>query len=759
MLKTRIIFVIISVVFSFQTLFAVNLDSLKNLIPTTTGEELVDLYNEIASNISGQNREKLNFAESAEELAATLRYNKGKADALKNIGSYHILNEDNDKALEYYFRAKQFYSSNDYENLSKINERIAVAYYENKDNNNAKLYYKKSIELLNKFPVNSFHASPNNNLGLLYWRMSYYDSALTYYNSALEVAHALNDSSYLGRLLNNIGVIYWQWTLYDKAIENYLKSLDIRYALKDSIGVGRLLNNIGLTYLQIDDNEKAMNYFNQALELSREIPSDELTGYSYYNMGAIYIRNNEYTKALEIYKSSRKHYKLDNIYSGDLLTSIQIGEIFNLLGKPDSAMVYLENGLRIGKETNNQKRISMALMEMGKSYSLVQNYNKAISAFDEALDISSRIGKDDLSTDIFYERAKLLEKLGEYKNSLQDYKSYYELKDSVKNIEVQRKIVEYQSKFETQQANIALKDKEFELERNRIFLISAFAAIVILVVLLIILYRINYLKNKTNKQLSDTNVTVRKQNEEINSQKARLEDAFIKLNNHKNELDINISTKDKLFSVLAHDIKNPLGVILNYSELLKQKDTLSESEIDEIIESIARSAQKLSELLNTILTWSKSQQGLININKEKIEIRSEIEFAAQPLKTWLDQKGIIFNNVDTPVSIYTDKFMFHTVIRNLIHNSIKYTKSGGKIYIEAFEDEFYSIINVSDTGEGISKEKLSRIFSGIKDEKNSQSTGLGLKICKDFIEKQNGIINVISEIGNGTTFSIKLPKN
>lgn len=759
MLKVYKITTYVIFLFCVQSLFATNLDSLKKLVTTKSGDELVDLYNLIAAEMPAHNREMLNYAQNAEELATTLKYNKGKADALKNIGSYYIEFNENEKALEYYFRAKQYYAVDDYENLSKINERIAVAYTKNKDNDNAILYYKKSIDLLNKFPVNPYHASPNNNLGLLYWQISHYDSALVYYNKAIEVASALNDSIRLGRLLNNIGVIYWQWTLYDKAIENYLKSLDIRYAIKDSLGVGRLLNNIGLTFLQIENNEKAMNYFNQALKLSEDMNNEELKGYSYFNIASIHVRNKAYSKALETYKKSRAHYRRAEVYSGDLLTSIQIGEIFNLVGKPDSAMAYLENALMIGKELNNQKRISMSLMEIGKSYSILQNYEKAISAFNEALDISTRIGKDDLSTEIFHERAKLREKLGDYKNALQDYLSYYELKDSVKSIEVQRKIVEYQSKFETQQTKMALKDKEFELERNQIFLVSAFAAILILIFLLLVLYRTNYLKNKTNKKLTETNLTVSKQNEEINLQKGRLEDAFIKLNNHKNELDLNISTKDKLFSVLAHDIKNPLGVILNYSELLKQRETLTESELDEVIDSIARSSQKLSELLNTILTWSKSQQGLINIKKEKIDIRKEIEIATEPLRTWIDEKGILFENISDQILVNADKFMLNTVIRNLIHNSIKYTRPGGRIYVEAAEDEYYSVINVSDTGEGISKEKLNHIFSGIKDEKNAQSTGLGLKICKDFIEKQNGSINVFSEIGNGTTFSIKLPKN
>jgi len=761
MIRQNLKILLIFFVIPLGILFAQNtrIDSLKEKIASSSGVVLVDLYNDLASELYNGSIEMLTYSQNAEEIAGSLKYNDGLAKAFLNQGNYYLLNDDNDKALEKYRKSLEYVNNNDFEQTSKVYERMGTAYLEAKKFDQAKEYYKKSIALLDKFPLQKFHAQPNNSLGLLYWRISEFDSALTYYSAALEVAKTFNDSSYLGRLFNNMGIIYWQWSLYDRAIENYLKSLDIRYALKDSIGIGKLLNNIGLTYMETSSFAKAREYFAEAMEISRLINNDELKGYSYYNIGNSFLKEEKLPEAYNAYQLSRKYYKLDGIESGDLLTLIQLGSILNKQNKPDSAIVFLKEAASLGETLNNKKRVSMALKEIGIAYKLKKEYKESKNAFDRAYIISQEIGKNDLSAEILYERAILLKKMGDYQNSLEDYLAYFELKDSVKNIEAQRQILEYQTKFETQKASIDLKEKKLELERNQVYLLSSSVTALVLLIIAILLYRSNRARQKSNQKLNEINETVQKQNDEINIQKRRLEDAFVELNNQKNELDINVSTKDKLFSILAHDIKNPLGVIMNYAELLKSHKDLSNAEVSEIVESIYKSSGKLSELLNTILTWSRSQQGLINIKKEKIDLKTEIESATEPLLSWMSEKHISFISIDEPFQIFADKFMVNTIIRNLVHNSIKYTGPGGKISIEAAEDEIFSYMNVSDTGSGISRENLSRIFTGLKDIKNAQSTGLGLKICKDFVEKQGGIISVISEIGNGTTFSIKLPKN
>ena len=226
------------------------------------------------------------------------------------------------------------------------------------------------------------------------------------------------------------------------------------------------------------------------------------------------------------------------------------------------------------------------------------------------------------------------------------------------------------------------------------------------------------------------------------------------------------STKDKFFSIIAHDLKSPFNSIIGFCELLIDKIPQNNlQEIGDFAEIIKQSSERAMTLLTNLLDWAQSQTGRMEFNPESIEIGNLTSEISVLLNNVGAQKGItIENQIPSGIFVFADLAMISTVLRNLVSNAIKFTHSGGKVILSASNKQNQMVVSVIDNGVGIEKEKISHLFNlnknnsthGTLDEKG---TGLGLILCKEFIEKNDGQIWVESEIGIGSTFSFSIPLN
>jgi PAS domain S-box-containing protein len=223
-------------------------------------------------------------------------------------------------------------------------------------------------------------------------------------------------------------------------------------------------------------------------------------------------------------------------------------------------------------------------------------------------------------------------------------------------------------------------------------------------------------------------------------------------------------TKDKFFSIIAHDLRNPFITILGFSELLLSDfQELTEEEKIYYIEEMQNSANLSHNLLQNLLQWSRSQTGRIDFSPRVINIHNMVMQNFELLKQTAAKKGIsLINEVDEVINIEADEDMTDTIFRNLITNAIKFTPDGGSIKINALPEGSMALINVIDSGVGMDEDTKSKLFRldvnhsslGTSQEKG---TGLGLILCKEFVEKHNGKIWVESSKGEGTTFTFTLP--
>jgi len=241
--------------------------------------------------------------------------------------------------------------------------------------------------------------------------------------------------------------------------------------------------------------------------------------------------------------------------------------------------------------------------------------------------------------------------------------------------------------------------------------------------------------------------------------------AEIKLRESEKMLKELNATKDKFFSIVAHDLKNPFNTLIGFSNLLLNTGlNLSEEKKTNYLELIYKASKRGYSLLENLLEWSRSQTGRLEIKPQEFVLKQSIKECMNLHYSSAEKKFVsLTEQIDDTTKVFADVNMFTTVMRNLISNAIKFTPENGKIDITAIEKETEVQINVSDTGLGVSKESKEKLFRidvnhSTPGTNQEQGTGLGLILCKEFIEKNKGKIWVESAIGEGSIFSFTLPK-
>lgn len=257
---------------------------------------------------------------------------------------------------------------------------------------------------------------------------------------------------------------------------------------------------------------------------------------------------------------------------------------------------------------------------------------------------------------------------------------------------------------------------------------------------------------------------INQQNTTLSIQNNRLELNNQLLDKQNEELKILNATKDKFFSIIAHDLKNPFNALIGFSEFLTMYyDKMSEEKVKLYHKNIHQSALQGFYLLQNLLEWSRSQTGRLKWNPTELKINDMVEDTFELLSNNASAKNIdLVKDFDKECKVYADDNMLHTVLRNLVANAIKFTPQNGKVTIKAVSKVRTVHISISDTGVGISKEDLQKLFRidvhhSTKGTSNEAGTGLGLLLCKEFIEKCGGQIWVKSEIDKGSVFNFTLP--
>ncbi len=573
------------------------------------------------------------------------------------------------------------------------------------------MYWKQSLEKYHEIGQKAGIGEQYNNIGAYYYSIGDYENAMQNYLSSLNIRKEINDTAGIAYALNNIGNIYYAKNQRDLSLQTYLEALKYAELSSDKKILSIVLNNVGSEYAFLEQYDTALQYQFRAVEIKKELNNKMSLAVTYMSIGSIYKYSKDYQNARKFYDMANAVFVQNNSKYYVAKSLNQIAGLFMAQQKFDSALVFLKNSLNISLEIN-----SLSLIE--------NNYFGLSSIFDT---------------------------LGNSQKALDYLKLYLDVHDSIYDAQSDKRIKDLQIKYETEkkeQENILLKNQieidTLQSQRRKNLMYFFIAVSLFLLILALVVFNRYTVKQKLSKLLSE-------QNTKLLESEANLRDA--------------IYTKDKFFSIIAHDLKSPLSALTLVSEMLNDNlGTINQQKLTHYINSISQTSSGLFDLVNNLLSWARSQSGNITINLQKINVADIVDKLIDLLKTNIEKKNIIIkNNVSDSVFVSADINYLTLVLRNLLINAIKFTDSNGEIIIGVQRIDNETVISVQDSGIGMSKndqEKLFRIDIDTKSIGNSteKGTGLGLILCKEFVEKMDGEIWLESELNKGTTFFVKLKK-
>ncbi len=655
---------------------------------------------------------------------------------------------------------------------------IGKKYYYLSDFDSAKIYTQKSLELSEKMKFQKGLQKSNFFYANIYFRESYFETVIYHANICLKICRSRNDIESEAKCLNLLGITYRKKGEYNKALNFYFKALPIWEKVGNKRKIAILLNNIGLIYYYLEKYDDALTYYNASFKISNEINYESGKSIYYNNCGLVFHNQKQYKKALEYFENSLQIEKQQNDKYGITICYVNIGDIYRALENYSKALEYYNKALQIRKEVANIYGISSVYKSIGELYFLQNNYIKANQYFINSIERSKEIDAKDLMREAYKKISESYSMQKDYFNAYNYFTLFKEINDSIFSEENNKQILEIQTKYETEKKekeNEILKEKEeknneiiarkeIENKNQLLIILIVFIGLIFVSIFAYFLSLSNKHKKKSNELLLFQNNEINVQKEEIEAQRDQLEESEDLLKQSNLELKGLNATKDKLLSIIAHDLKNPFNVIFGYTDLLKESyNEFSEDNRKEFINEIYNSAKSTYQLLENLLLWAMSQRGKIKIEKGDMNLKQLIVEAISPYLHGAKKKEITFtNSVSENITVNVDKQSIKTVIANLFSNAIKFTPQKGHITIEATIIANFVEVKICDNGVGIPPEKASKIFRieeshstlGTNKEKG---TGLGLSLCKEFVEKNGGEIWVKSEEGKGSRFYFSVP--
>lgn len=628
----------------------------------------------------------------------------------------------------------------------------------------------------NHYPV--VVARALTDIGMMYWRMGNFRMAYDFLLEARQIFEREGDVFGFARTLTSMGIVFSGQGYYDNALEYHFRALRI-YEESDSIArTASVLNNIGTTYYRQGDYEMAEVYHLRSLEVKEYFGDEKGKAFSLNNLGQIYKERGQFDEALAHYLAALEIRQRHQDTREMAVTTRNIGYLYFKKGNHTQAIEQLNLARELFVKVDDHMGIAMVYHQLGDVFAASGSLIRADRLYNESLRIAIRIGIPSLVSDNYRKLSQLMAQRGQYESAYTLQKQYLALQDSIYDEESRRRVIELQLMYdrERKESEIELLRKvnqinALNLEKQRLLRNFLLLFLALILVTLFIIYNRFLAISRANKQLEYQQIEIVKKNKKLQDlntqildQKKEVEDLNAKLRvSESNLLEIN-KTKDKFFSIISHDLRNPFASIVSFSRILKRDiKNLTTDELQQLAIELDKSVLKINSLLENLLQWSKSQTGKISYHPELFQLKDVIRDNVNLFSGPAREKGLeITDNVSDHVVVWGDVNMTNTIVRNLLSNAIKYTPPGGNIKVSVQQRNGTMEISIADTGVGISAQDQQKLFRvdtlhttyGTQDEKGS---GLGLLLCKEFVEKQGGSISLRSEKGEGSVFTFTIP--
>jgi signal transduction histidine kinase len=632
--------------------------------------------------------------------------------------------------------------------------------YQNIDIQKSIEYDLQNLELSRKGNNQFGESSALNNLAIDYYYMGEYTTALDYLEESLKIRELLQDTVQIVKTLNNLGVISQVSGNYDKAVGFLMRSLEFKLVLGDTLSIAKTLNNIGVICMDTKQYMEAEDFLSKALEYYKSLGDTLGIASAMNNLGQVYGFENKLDLALEYYEQSLELKRKVDDRRGIGNTLNNIGLIYIKKNDNDKAIVYFDEALKIKKEVGDKMGLSSTLNNLAKLYLEAKNYSISKKYYNQSLEIAKEENLMGMMQRNYEGLFLLAEASSNSEEALYYHKLFDEVKDTIFTLNLNEQLAELKVKYETEKTGrenkILRQDndiQELQISLYREQQIRLIIAIILIVVLSagIILYLRYRTKIRLNEKLLLLNL---KLESGVKERTAELEQAN--------------ANKDQLYSIIAHDLKNPFNAIIGFTDILDQDfDELNNDRKKELISYLKDLSENAYKLVENLLAWTSSQTGRIKITPKAIDIDDMIRQEMNLSLFQAKRKNItIKHEAGANKKVIADEDTVKTIFRNLLSNAIKFTPDGGDILVCTSLDMNNGnenlVVSIIDSGIGLDAKEVDSIFENSGNTKtsgtgNEPGTGLGLMICKEFINLNHGKIWVVSKKGMGSTFSFSLP--
>jgi signal transduction histidine kinase len=596
----------------------------------------------------------------------------------------------------------------------------------------------KQLALSQKIMYERGIAYAYSNIGISYRYRGNTELAYYFYKKALPLMKKVHDKSGEANVYNNMGILMMVEGNYTASINNHLKSLKIREELDDKKSISSSYLNIGNVFSEQDKIDEALEYYLKSAQLSEKW-HDSNIGDAYNNIGNAYKNKKDNKRALIYSLKSLKIREEQNDKFGMAFSYTNIGNIYFDEKQLEMALHYQQLSLNLAIENGDKSTQAYAYNGMGTVKEAQKNYPEALNYYKKTLKLATALNNKKLLLLAYDGLASVYQKTGDFKQALSYTKNFHGVKDSIHNLKSKKQIVELNTIYETEKKakEILLLTKEKELntqvaKQQRFVRWVLIIGLVVLLVMIIGIYRRYLFKQKANLELTKTQVELYKQ----------------------------IEQKEKLTSILAHDLKTPLRFMTTVStHLNKNIGTLTKEKLEELSADLNTSAKSTFAFAEELLTWLGLQQQNFAVIYTEVDLQSLIQ---ELIEFFQNIAGAQHTTIRTgsvcSLPIETDNRLLKIILRNVLDNAIKNTTNGEIIISTRQLDDKTVELLIHDTGSGMTKEQLEQLdlenTYGFQFEIKNK---LGFQIIKDLSTILHIKLEIKSEMNVGTIVILRIP--
>jgi signal transduction histidine kinase len=580
------------------------------------------------------------------------------------------------------------------------------------------------------------------------------DSALILTEKALELATASKDIYYEGYCYYLLSKVYWVRANYKLSTEYGFKALKIFENSEHFVDHSATLLSLARNLVELGNFVKADQFIDKALALGIKHSDALIEASAYRERSFLLAELNHLDSAL--YYSDRGISIFKRL--GDSLDiSILYGRksrIYFQLKDFKKSKEHAYQALIIDSLVENRRALAISYFQVAQNEHALRNTNTAIAQLKKSIRINQEIG----NLAWLIKAHELLSTFYLETNQPQLAASELQLvskfKDDLYNAEKNGQIQEMQSlhELEAKQSTIKLLEQENEIKNKEVknqqlFLAFLLVGVVLLTLLIFVLTRLQKIQSKINRELANKNIVVEQQKQAMQLQTENLQ-----------QLD---QLKSKLFSVISHDLRGPIGNLQSLLDMFTQK-LMTPDEFIALSDKLRTNLDVTQQTLENLLSWALSQMDGIKTEKKKVAVISSIDEACRLMEEVASRKNVsLFKQMIEPLHVWADADQLQLILRNLIHNAIKFSTLNDRIDILASRQNNQCHITIKDTGTGMTQMEVNTL-TGTKQHfskegtHHEKGTGLGLLLCKEFIIRNGGNLQIKSSIGNGTEVSFTL---